>query len=206
MNLQNIPFCIIKDIIFNYLDFHSQTNFRMTCKRYYRKENGVFVLNHYEIPDRYWKKLTNKILSIHNLTKFKYTGNNKITNLNHMTRLRILHAQDRYCGIGDSGIRDLNLVELNCWENPKITNVNHMTNLRVLDAGCNCGISDSGIQDLNLVELRCHDNPKITDVNHMTNLRILDASGKCCGIGDKGIRNLNLDQLYYNDNSKITNN
>jgi hypothetical protein len=162
MSLQTIPFCIIRDIIFPHLDFHSQTNFRMTCKRYYQKKGGGFVLNHHEIPKYYLKRLTNEILSIHNITTLDAADYPKITDINGMTRLKILYAEND-CGIGDRGIKRLNLVKLCCNNNPKITNVSHMTNLRILEADGICGIGDEGIAGLKLEKFSYDCNTKITN-------------------------------------------
>ena len=37
-----------------------------------------------------------------------------------MTNLKILTATGN-CGIGDNGIKDLNLIKLDAWNNPRIT-------------------------------------------------------------------------------------
>jgi len=64
-----------------------------------------------------------------NLEKLYVSYNHKITNVNHMTKLKILDASCG-CGIDDDGIEDLNLEYLNAVANPKITSENHMTNLK----------------------------------------------------------------------------
>jgi hypothetical protein len=46
--------------------------------------------------------------------------NDAITNVNHVTNLKILHAEGN-CGIGDQGIQNLNLIKLYASDNPKIT-------------------------------------------------------------------------------------
>ena len=46
-----------------------------------------------------------------------------------MTNMTKLDASNYICGIGDSSISKLDLIELFACNNPKITNVNHMTNL-----------------------------------------------------------------------------
>ena len=78
--------------------------------------------------------------------------NSKITNINHMTKLKELVAQGS-CGINDEGINNLNNIEiLYVGDNSKITNINHMTKLKELDAQGTCGISDEGIISLNNLE------------------------------------------------------
>ena len=46
-----------------------------------------------------------------NLIELNAYGNTKITNINHMTRMRKLNAGG-LCGITDEGIKDLKLVKL----------------------------------------------------------------------------------------------
>ena len=73
------------------------------------------------------RKLGDNILR--NYTKIKYlhaTSNPKITNVNHLTNLRTLYANE-HCGIDNAGIANLNLQELYVWCNEKITDINHMT-------------------------------------------------------------------------------
>jgi len=92
----------------------------------------------------------------------------KITNINHMTKLKILSASHD-CGINDGGISDMtNLEILYANSNTKITNVNHMTKLRELHAcGSLCGINDKGIINLKKMKiLDTNNNTKIT--KHIT--------------------------------------
>jgi len=60
-----------------------------------------------------------------NLERLQIYDNSKITNANHMTKLKELDASDN-CGIDDGGIKNLNLKKLNVYNNTKITNVNHI--------------------------------------------------------------------------------
>jgi hypothetical protein len=185
--------------IFDLCTFKSQLNMQETCWRF----NSLKI---YTIPDKYNTLLTDEILSQGNrykwLIELDASYNHKITNVNHISKLKVLRAVAY--GINDHGIKDLNLYELYAWDNRNITNVNHMTNLKILDASFSCGIDDDGIKDLNLVELDAWSNKKITNVNHMTNLKVLIAR-RNCGIGDDGIKDLNLTELHAQDNTKITN-
>jgi hypothetical protein len=56
-----------------------------------------------------------------NLIELYADGNSKITNINHMTNLKILSAQSPSCGIDNNGIKDLNLIKLFTYYNPKMT-------------------------------------------------------------------------------------
>jgi len=58
-----------------------------------------------------------------------------------MTKLKILDASYE-CGIGDKGIENINLEELNASDNQNISNVNHMTKLKILDASYAYGIEN----------------------------------------------------------------
>ncbi len=66
-----------------------------------------------------------------NLEELEADFNPLITDLNHMTNLRILSI-DGNSGVSDKGIRKLNLISLYANKNNKITDLNHMTNLRIL--------------------------------------------------------------------------
>src|SRR5690606_8268728 len=77
------------------------------------------------------KKITDNILGqkkYYHLISLNLSNNSQITNVNHMTNLKILHASGGDCGIDNKGIGKLNLIELHANGNIKITNVNHMTN------------------------------------------------------------------------------
>ena len=155
--MNSLPIDLIQYCIFDKLDFVTQIRFRQICKRLNRIEihNMYFHIN-YKCLD----KLSDNMLL--NYPKIRYldaTNNKKITNVNYMTNLQILNASWG-CGIGDNGIKHLNLIELYASDNLKITNVNHMTNLQILDAFYNSGINDNGIK--NLINLNTFDNPKIT--------------------------------------------
>ena len=199
-----LPIDLIEYCIFDKLDFLTQIRFRQICKWL----NRIKIHNmYYYMNIQYIDRLSNKILI--NYPEIKYlmvSYNSKVSNINHMTKLQILDASCVYleCGIGDNGIKNLNLIELYAADNKKIKNVNHMTNLKILNASWSCGINDVGIKDLNLIKLNAKYNPKITDVNHMTNLKILDASGENCGLNDNGIKNLNNTAIYSIYNKKIT--
>ena len=97
----------------------------------------------YSIKKKYLTRLNDKILSNYKyVQKLNACNNPKITNVNHMTNLKVLNASVN-CGIDDKGIKEVDLEILCAYSNSKITNVNHMSNLKELDASVNCGIDDS---------------------------------------------------------------
>ena len=67
----------------------------------------------------------NKGLSeLTNIIELYASGNNKVTDINHLKNLKILHANGESCGITDLGISSLhNLIELSAIENIKITKI-----------------------------------------------------------------------------------
>ena len=142
------------------------------------------------------------IRDLTNLTFLNAYHNPLITNVNHLTKLKVLDATMR-SGIDDVGLYNLNLKELHVWGNIKITNLNHMTTLEILDVSGECGIGDEGIIELNLRELYARNNPKITKIKHMTRLEVLCAGGSC-GISEEDIQSLNLKELYMDYNPKYT--
>ena len=74
------------------------------------------------------------------------------------------------CGIDQSGISNLHLVELNASYNEKIKDVSHMAStLKILYADGDCGIDQNGISNLHLVGLNAYGNKKIKDVKKLCN-------------------------------------
>src|SRR5690606_34121915 len=117
------------------------------------KETYKKIKIHYLNEDKFSQKITGKILEqkkYSHLISLNLNRNPQITNVNHMTNLKILGAGGN-CGIDNEGISKLNIIELNASDNNKITNVNHMTNLKILYASGYCGINDKGISKLNLI-------------------------------------------------------
>ncbi len=78
-----------------------------------------------------------------NLFKLNANNNTKITNINHLSKLQILHASS-ICGIDNAGIQDLDLVGLNVQGNKKIYDILHLSRLERLSAN-GSGISDTHI-------------------------------------------------------------
>ena len=117
----------IQQIIFDQLDFTSQTNLRRVSKHFMM---DYPITNLYDNVPNY-HKLTYKILKLFpHVTKLNINSSNrKVKNVNHMKNLQILHAEDN-CGINDASLAQLvNLTELNVNNNHKVKNVNNMRNL-----------------------------------------------------------------------------
>ena len=122
----------ITQLIFDRLDFLSQVNLRLVSKKF--ATYPITNLFDNIIPNKY--VLTDKILkSYRSITKLDAGSNKKITDVSHLTNLRILNACNlgiNECGIDNNGLRCLrNLIELDAGHNSKITNVNHLINLRI---------------------------------------------------------------------------
>ena len=64
-----------------------------------------------------------------NLERLNVSACPNITNIKHMTKLKILYANS-FSGINDSSLVSFNLEELCVTGNKSITNVNHMTKLK----------------------------------------------------------------------------
>ena len=159
--------------ILNYLNLKSQINLILT--HIYLRDN-LWITDLYNIDEKLLIKLDDQILGhkmFSHVTRLNARDNKKITNVSLMTNLKILYACGN-CGINQSGINGLNLVELCTSDNSKITDVkllacnqlsagavSFMTNLEILYAYGNCGIDQTGINRLNLVELSASGNNKI---------------------------------------------
>ena len=177
--------------IFEYCSTYDQLNIMMTCK-ILNKKLKIKKLNHPNVSDDILKqeKFTD-------LEELYASYNEKITNVNHLSKLKILNCF-RDCGIDQEGIKNLQLIEeLDASYNKKIKNVNHLTKLKILNCSNDCGIDQEGIKDLQLIEeLDASYNEKIKDVNHLTKLKILSCSFDY-GIDQKGIKDLQLIEELY---------
>src|SRR5690606_1083909 len=75
-----------------------------------------------------------------NLRELCVSGNPRVTDLNHLTGLRVLDISGE-CGVGDAGIKGCHRLEkLNASDNPNVTDLNHLSCLRVLDISLECGV------------------------------------------------------------------
>jgi hypothetical protein len=99
--------------------------------------------------------------AIHNMRLKLTHDNSTTTDVSWMTNLKVLNAGGS-CGITQTGITGLNLVQLYAHDNSTITDVSWMTNLKVLNAGGYCGITQTGIVGLNSVKVYALNNSKIS--------------------------------------------
>ena len=191
---------ILCTLIFKYLEFYDKHTF----KRIKKNTDRIYITDLFNIHRKYLIRLDDDILKNYKcVVKLSLGPCSKVTQIQHIKKLRELNASGCHCKIDDECIRNINLEKLIAYDNPKITNVNHMTNLKELNAGGNCGINNEGISCVNLEVFDASFNRKITNVNHMSNLKVLDASYNC-GIDDQGIINVNLEVLDAESNSKIS--
>ena len=105
--------------ILNYLNLKSQIN--LVSTNVYLKDN-LRITDLYNINKNLLAKLSDQIFGhkmFSYVTQFNTCDNNKITDVSFMTNLRKLNASGN-CGIDQSGINGLNLVELNASRNNKI--------------------------------------------------------------------------------------
>lgn len=109
----------------------------------------------------------------------------RVTNLNHLLKLKVLDALGWSCGLDDEGILNLNLSHLNISKNLNIRCLKHMSNLKELDASFSV-INDRRIRDLKkITKLNMSGNQYIESLNHMVELTELDISN--CPINENGI-------------------
>ena len=117
-----IPLCVLQYIADKYLNFNDIINIIKINK----KCNRIKIKDFYNIPDKIKNKLTNEILNKYNdIEKLDANNNPKITNINHLEKLKTLCAYGD-CGINNEGIKNLtNLKYFDASHNQKITNINH---------------------------------------------------------------------------------
>jgi len=158
----------IYQLVLSYADFLSQIRLRCVCKTFYER---LEIHDFFDVDTKYLGLLSDKILRSYPFIIRLYANyNEKITNVNHLTKLEVLDASGFYCGISSHGISRLSLKELYVDGNPKITDLNHMTRLEILNVSRNSSINNMSIQKLNLMELIAANNENITNVNHMNKL------------------------------------
>ena len=144
------------------------------------------------------KIIDDDIIGMINLEVIKISD--KITNLNHMTRLRELTIS-RSCEITNDGIMNLtNLEKISIDSSIHITTLNHMSKLKELKIIETDSLTDKGILNLtNLEKMDIHRNHAITNINHMKKLKELTVNSSR-GLTDKGIDKLtNLEKIDLYD-------
>jgi len=140
-----------------------------------------------------------------NLTELNIQDCPLITDVSSLTTLKKLNISG-FCGVGQSGIRHLDLVRLDVSHNQKIVNLNWMKSLKYLYANGNC-LTNDGIACLELEKLNIECNPNITDISFLTSLKCLSirniAQNNACGITSAGLRGLCLEKLNMANNLMI---
>ena len=105
--------------ILNHLNLKSQIN--LVSTNIYLRDN-LWITDLYNINEKLLAKLSDQILGhkiFNHVTQLNAYHNRKITDVSFMTNLKTLGAYGN-CGIDQSGINGLNLVELNASRNNKI--------------------------------------------------------------------------------------
>jgi len=122
--------------------------------------------------------ITNKgIKNMINVEELDVSGNQKITNINHMRKLKILDARGNSCGITQKYITNLtNLTKLDISYNVKISNVNTFVKLKHLIVSGNNKINIHSVKKLTNLETldisKC-DNINTNILNDLKNLKII---------------------------------
>ncbi len=205
---------VIYNLIYTYLDFKNQLKFINICKKFNKYKILSLKYNTFGLTDEILKHNIYLQLKILNTS-----GNEKITNLNHLTSLEELDITCYYdyggynlieSGVGDFGISEIkhNLKKLNACLNNKITNLTNMYLLEELNISGIWRIIDIPMAQ-NLTKLFAHGNSGIKDLNHLTSLTELDISSNTCyrhscEIGNIDICRLKLKKLDASGNYNIT--
>jgi hypothetical protein len=153
----------IWQIVVGNLSFSRQISLTQTRNLYNKTYIQKLVLHTEAIP---------KIKSILGLRNLDIYDNGKITDLNHLQKLKKVDISCD-CGVNQKGIEFLDQVEeMSCWNNDKITDLNHLRKLRKVDISYDCGVNQKGIKSLRLVEEIDHrGNSKITNLGHLQKLK-----------------------------------
>ena len=147
---------ILLTIVIEYLHFYD----KHTLQKINKYTNCIQITDLYNIKNIFLEKLDDNILKQYkSAIKLNVTDNQKITNINHMRKIKILNASGD-CGINNESIKLINPEILIAHGNTKITNINHMTNLRELYARNTCGIDNNCIKNINLEILDIQNNQK----------------------------------------------
>jgi hypothetical protein len=108
----------IWQLIFDYYDIHDQLNILSICKIFNNKLK-VKKLKHIKLNDVILQQR-----KFYNLEELYASNNEKIKNVNHLIKLKILDCSYD-CGIDQEGIKDLKLIEkLYALGNKKIQSIN----------------------------------------------------------------------------------
>jgi hypothetical protein len=165
----------INNLIFKFLNFECKHRFKITNKQ----STKLKITDLFNIDIKYLNKLDDKILKNYlDVDKLYASNNSKITKINKMKKIQILHA-DGSCGLSHFGFSNcVNIKVLHVTNNKKIKNINFLTNLTELHAqSSNGGLLYKGFKNCRKLEiLNIRYNNNISTLEGLTNLRILDAS------------------------------
>ena len=143
--------------IFTELDFESKLSMISACN-YFRI--SLWITDLYNIPEKYIKKLTDKVLS-YNIFK-------------NINLLRACHLTK----ITQNGIIGQDLIELNAEGNPLITSVVHMKRLRRLNASGTCGIGEAGLHKSSTFASASIDDPNGSFSGGITGLNLTELDAR----------------------------
>lgn len=142
-NLKVKDFCHIESNYLNILDDNILKNYKDITKLNASHNSKIKKINHltnlkilHARSDPYdcihCGIDDNSLIGLNNLIELDVSKNLNIKNINHLKKLITLYALHRYCGIGDAGIKGLNLSILFAYGNTKITpnGIKHMSNLK----------------------------------------------------------------------------
>lgn len=156
--------------IFTYLDLLCQLRLMSTNKFMYK---NLKIFDMYNVTKKYKLALTNEILKqkkFKDIVSLDISGNNHVTDINHLAKIKYLnmasYGMHGCCVMQDSGIVNLNPVELVITKNKFIHNIDHMTNLKYLNT------STIGFSNISPEYLVC-DYFNIKSIKMTKNLRCL---------------------------------
>lgn len=100
-------------------------------------------------------------LKMLNLEELNANNNPRVTDLSHMSNLRILQIKGR-SGVNQEKIKNINVCELHLNDNKKVTDLNHMDKLKILHIKGKSGVNHQGIKNLCLEKLKNTNNKNFT--------------------------------------------
>lgn len=195
-------------IIFNLLDLRSQIRVLSVSKFF---ENNLYIEDLFTDATTRINLINDDILSqpkFRNVIKLDITYNYLVSDISHLTQLKVLHAKYNPEFVFDA-FDKLNLTELSTSNlNNFKFNISHMKSLKTLRIHKNeyrgklDSVDQNIIDKLDLEELHIPYTSNIYSLAHFTNLRILTATGHS-SITQECIKHLNLMRLDATDNPFI---
>jgi hypothetical protein len=175
-----IPLKIFKQLRYRdleVLDLHLITNLYNDNSKYDNKDINLDTfkkLKVLEISGEHNIFNNDDIKNITWIRKINAYYNNKITNINHISRLEVFNGTHNYKLTNIHLIGLVNLTSLTITDCININDINHLIQLKELNIDGKCGVDDNGIKDLIYIEsLSVIDNIKIKNIFHMKLLKKL---------------------------------